>query len=360
MGCQGARRQVAAEKTLIDLAEIEALQDVMPVGVVLARNDQAQTISFNAIAADILGCGSAKRLSDLKKLNYSVYQGRECIAFDTLPLSRALNRGESTRNFEARVERRDGQTFDVRASASPLFAQDGRICAAVLALSDLTAAKTAQRHERVLQAALQHRVRNMLASVRSLMSQTLQGSKSLEEFGDSFEGRLRALATTENIMSRTGIGHVDIHELVVEVLPADIREDEHVVIAGPRLLLTPRAAQMLALAFHELATNSLRHGAWSSHSGRVRISWEIIGEDDGGNLKLLWSEVRDNMADFSEQHGLDLDLVENGLPYELGGTSEISIRDGMLACTIELPAGQYVAAVLADRGDDPTQPQDES
>ncbi len=192
---------------------------------------------------------------------------------------------------------------------------------------------------------LQHRVKNILAVVRSVLTRTLTTSCSLEEFGAHFSGRFSAISRTQGVLARTPDGLVDLEQLVSEELYAQgVAPSEQVSIEGPSVALSDRTAQTLGLALHELTTNALKFGALSVTNGAVSVRWHVLSHLDERRLVLEWAEsgVEDMRTD-PEHSGFGRELIEKGLPYELQARTRPEFRPGGVWCGIELPLKTPVA-----------------
>ncbi|MBX6321793.1 MAG: PAS domain S-box protein, partial [Rhodospirillaceae bacterium] len=137
-----------------------------------------------------------------------------------------------------------------------------------------------EEHQKLLLAELNHRVKNTLAVVLAIATQTLRSSTSLEAFDRAFQGRLRTLARAHTLLTDRNWQATDLAALVREAFaPYPTGDGGRVRIDGPPVLLRPRAALTLSLVLHELTTNALKHGALSSPGGRLSVGWAI---DEGG------------------------------------------------------------------------------
>ncbi|MGH6930658.1 MAG: sensor histidine kinase, partial [Dongiaceae bacterium] len=169
---------------------------------------------------------------------------------------------------------------------------------------------------RDLTAELQHRVNNILATVRAILGQTRDTTATLEDFADAFDGRLSALARSQMLLTRELDSHVDLHELLTDELIAHAaRIGESVVVSGPAIWLTPRAAEMMAVAFHELAANAVKYGALAMPAGRIDIDWHVESKKTGKQLVLRWREGGVQLQQSVAHRGFGTELVEEGLPY---------------------------------------------
>ncbi len=259
---------------------------------------------------------------------------------------RAAQHEQAVREREVRL-RDAGQVFSMRIL--PYRDSDGRVDGVVMTFQDITELKEAERQQKMLVSSLQHRVRNILSTVRSLARETRETGTSLEDFFERFEGRLNALAITETIVARTGRGSVDLYELAQEALPPGIHRSEGIHVDGPPVGLKPQAAKMLALALNELTTNAIKFGALSAAEGQIDLTWRLVPGEDGQHLRFCWRETGVPPAEDAgpARRGFGLDLIEKGVPYELGGTARVDIEPGRLTCVIEIPAEAHVVTAPA-------------
>ncbi len=154
---------------------------------------------------------------------------------------------------------------------------------AALIGEELSAAETGGD---ILFAEIDHRVKNVLATVQSMAAQSARRAASLEGFLKAFTGRLKATASAQELLTATRWRGASLHNLATAVLsalaPGQIRWE------GPEILLSPRAANSLTLALHELAVNAARYGALTTEAGAVDVRWRLT--DDGG-FEIDWIET---------------------------------------------------------------------
>jgi two-component sensor histidine kinase len=209
------------------------------------------------------------------------------------------------------------------------------------ALKRVTAqAELAERaqHERVLRHELQHRINNMLATIRAVARRTRARSESLDEFARSFDDRLAAIARTHALLSDTEKSAVPMRELLAQELMAHgAIEGENLTQHGPELLISAKQAQALSMAFHELATNAVKHGALSVDSGHIDISWttEVSGEKN--QLRIRWRESGVTIEHEPARRGFGSDILERSIPHLLRGTFERTLHRDGIECVIVLP-----------------------
>jgi two-component sensor histidine kinase len=200
-----------------------------------------------------------------------------------------------------------------------------------------TQAELAERaqHERVLSHELQHRINNMLTTIRAVARRTCARSQSLDEFAKSFDDRLAAIARTNELLSRTGASSVAMSELLGQEMSAHgAIEGENLAQRGPELLISAKQAQALSMAFHELATNAVKHGALSVENGRIDISWQSDGEKQ---LRIQWRETGVTIEGESARRGFGSDILERSIPYVLNGSFERTVHRDGIECEIVFP-----------------------
>lgn len=205
-------------------------------------------------------------------------------------------------------------------------------------LHDRTQEREQVERQKLLTAELQHRVKNILAVVRSVSQRTLEKSADLEEFRAHFDGRLRALARTQSVLVRSASGLVSLDELVRdEMLSHAAQEGDQVSIDGPPVTLRDRQAEIVSLALHELATNAVKYGALSRTGGHVSVAWQVFIAGAEPRLSLSWIETGVPVMDANpRRHGFGRELIERGLPYELDAATSLEFAPGGVRCTIEL------------------------
>jgi two-component sensor histidine kinase len=196
--------------------------------------------------------------------------------------------------------------------------------------------------DRALQATvaeLDHRVKNILAEVAVVASSTRQGSRSIDEFLQSLNGRIQSMAAAHSLLSKSGWQGVGLDALVRNEL-APYATDTNITISGTDIMLTAAQTQAVAKVLHELATNAAKYGALSIPGGHVSVSWERNPSGDGTNLSIVWQEL-DGPPVKSEAHSsYGTDLIRNLIPHELGGKVDFVFASDGVSCRIEIPIGQ--------------------
>ena len=234
------------------------------------------------------------------------------------------------------------QWFLGRAEA--ITSSDGKVSRWFGGCINIHARKTAEERQHLLLAELQHRVKNILAVVRSLANRTADSAESLEDFTAHFDGRLSAMGRTQNILARTPEGGVDLAELVHEELVGHVAHyTGQVDVRGPEIKLRPKPAETLSLAVHELTTNAVKYGALSTRTGHIDVSWYVDGTAGGPRLVFEWQENGVPVMNQEPAHsGFGRELIERGLPYELKANTALEFRQGGIRCVIEVPLNERI------------------
>lgn len=230
-----------------------------------------------------------------------------------------------------------------KTRATPVRDAEGRIAEWLGTSTDIDDLRSFQERQKVLVAELQHRTRNLIAVVRSLFSETMRRSETLESFEAQFRERLAALARVQGLLSQADQNRVTIEALLRSELDALGSRDagDRVALIGPDVALRNSVVQTLALALHELATNALKYGALASDRSRLDVSW-LVHTDENGRRRLVLTWVESGVEMMPDREGAagagyGRELIEKALPYALGGkTTYVMAADGV-RCTIDLP-----------------------
>jgi PAS domain S-box-containing protein len=205
-------------------------------------------------------------------------------------------------------------------------------------LSDITDRKRAQERQQVLIAELDHRVKNVLATVSAVVSHTRQGSRSVANFAAVLEGRIRSMATTHHLLSSGRWQGIPLTKLVYsELMPYATRDNTQIM--GPEIILRPEAGQAVAIVLHELVTNAAKYGALSTGTGRVSVRWyRRVNRKPCPPLVLEWQEIGGPPVVAPSKSSYGTSTIRDLIPYEFGGSVDLLLdRDGV-PCRLELPA----------------------
>lgn len=182
---------------------------------------------------------------------------------------------------------------------------------------------------------LNHRVRNTLAIVNAIATQTLKHTGSTQEFQVAFGGRIMALAKTHTLLASTKWSASTLHDLILQQLePYAKGRAESLTVAGPTLLVNPKPALTLSLVIHELAANAAKYGALSLPAGRVEVRWQI---EPDRTLRLTWSEFDGPKVAPPQRRGFGTQLIEFNMAHEFGGEASLEFRPKGMQCVLTIP-----------------------
>ena len=203
---------------------------------------------------------------------------------------------------------------------------------------DVTERKRAEERQRSLNAELDHRVKNTLATVGAVVSHTRQGNRSVANFAAALEGRIRSMATAHELLSFGRWQGLSLTELVQrEVAP--YATGNNTEINGPKVVLTPEAGQAMAVVLHELTTNAAKYGALSARNGRVSIRWsQRRNGQSRSNLLFEWQEIGGPPVDAPDKPSYGTSTIRDLIPYEFGGAVDLVLAPEGVRCRLELPS----------------------
>jgi PAS domain S-box-containing protein len=247
---------------------------------------------------------------------------------------------------EMRVCRPNGDIRWLSARGRYLYDQQGNAIRMVGAMIDMTERRQQEEWQKLLVAELQHRVRNLLSMVRSVVRQSVSSHHNVNDYVDHLIGRLQAMARTQGILTRSPGGKVDLEMLVREELVACAASEGLYEISGPDVKLSPQAAEVLTLAIHELATNSVKYGAIGGE-GQIKIDWKKIEKNATMWLLLNWYESVDSSVPVAKKSGFGTQLIEGRIPYELNGAGRMKIGEDGVRVELEFPLSEGASVLEA-------------
>ena len=208
---------------------------------------------------------------------------------------------------------------------------------------DISEAKAGEERQRVLLRELNHRVKNTLATVQSLASQTVRHARDPNEFLSAFSARLQALGLAHGLLSDHEWRGIRIADLVRrEVKPFDDTEGGRILISGQNILLSPDQAVGLGLILHELASNAMKYGSLSVPAGSVRLDWRVDGPPGGRSIAIEWKEVGGPAVSPPDRIGFGSILIGRSLAKVLSSeVSHVFAPDGVIA-SIAMPLDEQL------------------
>jgi PAS domain S-box-containing protein len=248
-------------------------------------------------------------------------------------------KGEGLYDIEYRIRQLDGSWRWLSAWGYVEFEGEGdnRKAVAITGASrDISDIVRAAESQKTLINELNHRVKNMLATVQSIAMQTQRSTP--DAFAERFEQRLMALSRAHDLLTGSQWTGVRLRELLKQALsPFAGDADPSIRMDGPDRMLSARAALALAMVIHELATNASKYGALSIPSGRVDVSWSLELRNDAEWLCLNWTEKDGPAVEESRRRGFGSRLIERSIGKDLGGRSELRFAPSGAQCMLAFP-----------------------
>ena len=217
------------------------------------------------------------------------------------------------------------------------------ITVAVLSLLAVLANRQARR-DAVLIAESEHRVKNTLAVVATVIERTREDTQSIDDFVSSLRGRIQSIACTQTLLGQSQWRSVNLADLVRHEL-RPYATGTNTSVDGPALYLLPATTHSLAMVFHELATNAAKYGALSQPGGHVSVRWRQTTDDSSAPiLRIEWKESGGSQVTVPAREGYGSSVIRDLLAYEMGGKVSLVFEADGVRCTIELPANASTVA----------------
>jgi two-component system CheB/CheR fusion protein len=269
---------------------------------------------------------------------------------DEVPrILKTLQRGERIEHFEIDRMRKDKTPIDVSLTISPVKDARGKVVAASTIAREFTERKLADNHKILLIAELNHRIKNMLMIISSLVAQTLKTTDTPLAFAEVIQGRILALSRVHDLLTANNWDQASLRDVVegeLEPYRASL-DGVNIAIKGvERVILTPRVTQPLTMALHELAANAAKYGALSTTEGQVEVDWHILGTEEEPRLSIEWIETGGPPVALPTRRGFGSQLIERTVTYELQAEVNREFRPEGVRCTIEFSLTPLTGQIL--------------
>lgn len=327
--------------TIEDLYRLLRAGHVQAQGVVDTVPDPLlvldESLCIQAASRSFFQTFKVDRYETIGKHVYELGNGQWDIPGLRLLLTEVIPKSTAVINYQVEHDFPDLGRRTMHLTARTLFRPDGGSRLLLLSIVDVTDVVKQDAAKDLLFGELQHRMKNLLSVVRSLIGQTSTEGRSAEEYRDAFLGRFDALVEAENLafseQAETGV-----RVLVERILAPYAAEREAIILDdGAAVELSPRAVRSLGLVLHELATNAAKYGALSVPEGQVNVSWRL--EDEGRDLRLEWTESGGPPVAPPDREGYGSKLIRSATTYSLGGEVEQEYAASGLRTSIVVPLG---------------------
>lgn len=219
---------------------------------------------------------------------------------------------------------------------TPVY-DDNRIVIGISGVAvDITRRNKLEQQQTIMMSELDHRVKNNISAVMSLVNLSQHGATSVEEFAKSLDGRLHALAVAHSTLAKSHWSGAWMRDILLLTLqPYMVGPVEKVVFKGPNVELPGLLARPMCMVIHELATNAVKYGALSTEVGTVTITTELMSQGDSVSLK--WEERGGPKITSECDKGTGTSLLEGLVDHEMNGKIELQFNEDGLVCQITVP-----------------------
>jgi PAS domain S-box-containing protein len=317
-----AERQLALSE-----ARYQEVADGLPAAAWMSRADgglefinQAMVDALGWPRSDLLGEGWMQYIDPQDRPSLVAARSRVRVS-------------HSSFHYEGRFRRPDGALRIIELYGHPRFDRQGAFRGHVGVAVDVTATREHERQQRLLIDELNHRVKNTLATVQSVVHHTIRDHGAPTELERAITERLMALSAAHDLLSREHWEGAELVEIIAEVT----RPYDHagrISMAGPMALLSPKTAVALSMGLHELSTNAAKYGALSTPEGHVDVNWS----KSNGTIALEWRESGGPRVASAEPSGFGSLLLGRVLPAELGHAVELAHPPEGVICRFQAPA----------------------
>ncbi|HEX5005617.1 MAG TPA: CheR family methyltransferase, partial [Hyphomonadaceae bacterium] len=306
--------------------EIVRLYETAPVGMALIdRNNRF--LKVNERFADFVGrdveSHVGRTIRDIQPAFAERMEG--CIA-EVFEHKREVTNVDIT----ARLDGEHAQDFLIDFFP---YDEDDQTMAVGVIVKEVTEVKRLEREARRLMDELQHRVKNTLATVLSIINQTVKTKADKQDLVDALKNRIGALAATHDLLTQADWRSVPLQSIIdAELRPFD--HQDRITLRGPTVMLPPKHALCITLTLHELATNAAKYGALAHPAGKLDLEWSVKVDEAGQRLTLHWTETGVPVAKKAPKDSFGAKLIRNAVKHDLKGQCDYRLAEDGVKCAI--------------------------
>jgi two-component system CheB/CheR fusion protein len=310
--------------------EIETLYRTAPVGMALVDANR-RYLKRNHHFASLTGAeGEAYVGRLLGDLTPALAERMEA------PIAEVFKNSKEVVNIAATVRMNGDGARDFLIDFYP-YEEEGRVAAVGVILKDVTELRRLERELRRLMDELQHRVKNTLATVASIVNQTVASKTNRSELVDTLKRRIGALAATHNLLTLQDWRDASLRD-ILEAELSPYEQDGRVTMSGPNVALPPKHALCVTLTLHELTTNAAKYGALAQEGGALKVEWMVSEDAAGKRLTIQWLESGvANVPTGKVKESFGSKLIKQAVAHDLQGQCDYRLEPGGLNCTISFP-----------------------
>ncbi|MCL6250836.1 PAS domain S-box protein [Altererythrobacter sp. KTW20L] len=341
--------------TLIDISERKKLErDHAHLAAIVTSSEDAiishdlegMITSWNAGAEKIYGYTAIEMIGQPMATLLDEAQ------FDEWPGNLArLRRGEPVTDIDISRVTKGDRVIYVSLTISPMRDAKGSIIGASAVARDIAQRKLSEERTLMLMAELDHRVKNIIAVVASVVNQSLKGAGTADAARAEIEGRIQAISRAHNLLKENGGLGGSLRDLVeTELSPYE--QKSNVSKSGDDVVLSSRANLNIGLAIHELATNSAKYGALSTDAGHLDVTWQVKGISGEQTLEISWLETAGPPVVEPLRRGFGTKLIEQSLMRGLKAKVIREFPEDGVRCHISIPFTQNIGRIRSEAGPD--------
>ncbi len=314
---------VAAETTRMAMVFTDATEPQNPI--IFANDSFLSLIGY--VREEVLG----------KSFNFLMAHGADAEA-----LARIKREFEGTSNSGTDVlyRRKDGSEFWAAVYISPVRDAAGGVVQYFASFADLTIYKADEAKSKLLIDELNHRVKNTLSTVQSIVWQAMRTGSDTKAIQEAIESRLFALSRSHDLLTRENWESAGLFDIVHDALEpfavADGRA-KRIILKGENIRFPPTEALALGIVFNELATNAAKYGALSNEAGSILIEWKKEPSAESARILLHWKEKDGPPVTAPSRKGFGTRVIERGLAHELDSSVHLDFPPSGMACTMTIP-----------------------
>lgn len=334
-------RVVGASKIARDISEQKSLRgEKALLAAIVSTSDDAIiskdlngiVTSWNGAAEELYGYTAEEAIG--RHISMIAPPGR---AEEMAEILAKIANGERVDHYETQRRRKDGSIVEISLTVSPIYDAAGRVIGASKIARDIGERRHAEERLRLLMRELDHRAKNVLAVAQAMLR--LTRAETVQDYVNAVEGRIRALARVHSRVAESRWDGAELRSLAAADIDVFSEAGGRMTAEGDPVWVTPAAAQVLAIVLHELSTNAAKHGALSTDNGSVTIRWH---RDEAGDLRLFWVEDDGPAVAEPSRRGFGTQIIERGIPDQLGGSAEATWSPSGLRCAFVVPAAHVV------------------
>lgn len=327
-------KRLAADRLRSSEARLRAIVETA-VDAIVTIDQRGRINSFNAAAEKLFGYAK----SEVEGRNVSMLMPDKIARDHDAYIERHVTSSKRTMKTGREVEglRKDGSTVPLDVSMTKWRDEDGKLNFTGI-MRDITERKRHEEHIELLMCEVNHRAKNLLTVVESIVRQTARTSEP-EDFVQSLGHRLQGLSRCQDIIIDGGWKSVSLVDLIISQsahLGDEVRN--RLQFVGEEVIVTPSAAQGIGLALHELLTNALKYGALSNTTGTVTISWKLHECNDGDRFVLSWTEQGGPTVQEPEKKGFGHTVITRLIRYTVKGNIDLRFEEDGLSWELDAPA----------------------